>query len=355
MRHRMRSIVLTALVLLVGGSPVAAQNAPHATPMPAGPEMDLSSYQGPKGKLAIRAVQGTKGGPAVGGDEAELVLFHRNAAIKRYPLKLDESGLAMVTDLPVGLGIRPVVRIRHAGVYYQQLGEPLDIANPVASMEVVVFEVTPTVPAWKVVLRQLMFERKESSVLIAETVVVDNPTDSSWLGGDADTQGRRTTVSLAIPSGASDIQLEKGFHGWCCTEFKDSNLNIQMPLMPGRTTFQFAYALPSPDGRIDLTVTTRAPVEHAAVYVPSGETVSQADRLRPAGVEMIEGSANRLYQADGLKSGDSFRIVIAAAVAAAPATPSSQLPWYVIAGAVVCAAGAVVALKAIRQKRQPQW
>lgn len=358
MHHGFRSILAMLLLAGVGGSRVLGQSTAGAAPAAGPREMDLSAYQGPKGKLAIRAVQGTKSAPAAGADEAELILFHNNAPVKRYPLHLDELGMTVVGDLPIALGLRPMVRIKHAGVFYQQLGEPLDTAKPNASIEVVVFEVTDKVPAWKVVLRQMMLDRKnakDGGAIVAETVIVDNPADATWLGNAPDEMNRRATVRLTLPVGASDIQLEQGFHGWCCTSIKGSELNIQMPLMPGKMTYQFAYSVPAKEGKVDLRMSAPAPIEHAAVYVPEQEQVAETTILAAAGSEMVAGQSSRLYQAMSLKAGDTAGLVVLAPAVAAPVQSSASsnptVFWTSIVGGVLAVGlvGFVFARRVLRK------
>jgi hypothetical protein len=325
-----------------------AQQAPHALPADPSAQMDLSFYQGPKGTLAIRAVQGTKGGPAVSGDEAELILFHNNAPVKRYPLTLDARGSASVSDMPLAMKLRPMVRVRHAGVYYQQLGEPLDEGKPQASMDVLVYEVTETRPEWKIVLRQVVYDRQDDLTDVAETVIVENPTDRTWLGGPADAQGRRPTISLGLPPGASDVQLQRGFHGWCCTAFNNPELVVQMPLMPGTMTYQFGYSVHERDGQTDLRVASAAPIDHAVVYVPESDSVLQAVAIAPAGTEQVGGKPARLYQAKPLAANTPFGVTLAPLpkvpqTADAASSDDRRIVWVSAAGGAV-AIGIIVLL-----------
>lgn len=275
-----------------------------AAPPASAPDMDLASYQGPRGTLSVHATQGTKGRSPVSGDAAELVLLHRNAPVKQISFTLDAEGNASIPDLPLAMALRPVVRVKHAGVLYQQAGEQLDPSKPVASLEVVVYEVTDDTPAWKVVLRHVMFERDETGANVAETVLVDNTGDATWLGAPADAQGRRATVQVTLPAGARDIQLEQGFHGWCCTAFAGSTLSIQMPLMPGRTQYRFAYRVPETDGSIALHLSSPlATMEHAAVFVQERANAVEPSGLASTRTELVAGEPLRVYEASGIRPG----------------------------------------------------
>jgi hypothetical protein len=311
---------------------------------------ELAAYQGPKGKIAIRAVQGTKGGPAVGGEEAELILLQQNNPVKRYPIQLDEQGVAIVSDVPLALELRPMVRVKHGGVFYQQVGDMLEPTKPNVPMEVQVFEVTETPPSWKVALRQVLFARNATGADVAETVVIQNPGDATWLGGTPDAQGRRSTVTLTLPPGASDVQLEQGFHGWCCTAFNGSDLAVQMPLMPGAMTYQFAYTVPAKDGQIDLRIVAPTTVDHAAIYVPEKDNKVQTTVLTPAGTELVDGQSSRIYQADAIAAGTTMGVVLTgiAPPAVAAAASDSKGMWIGIA-----AAGLVLGAIGVRYAMRP--
>ena len=262
-------------------------------------EMLRRLEQGPKGMLAIKAIQGTAGGPAVTGDEVEIVLFHRDAPIKQLTGRLDDQGVLMLGDIPVAIGITPLVRIRHAGVQYQDAAPTMTPEKPNAQAQITVYEVTDEVPAWHGTMRHMVVEKRDGGMVVSETVVVENSGDKTWLGAPPDAQQRRATVSFELPQGASDVELVQGFHGWCCSTFATPTLTVQMPLMPGKMTYKFAYRVPIVGGAGDLRVRMPVSVGRLAMFVPREGTV-----IEPLGtVESTansNGSAMRMFQADAL-------------------------------------------------------
>lgn len=295
----------------------------------------------PVGTLAVRAIQGTKGAPSVGAAEFELELFYRNKSVKQLNAMLDENGLALVSDLPVRLGVRPVVRIKYAGVLYQDAGPVMDAANPQAAMDVVVYETTGDAPPWRVQMRQLVAEPDESGVSVSETVVVENPADRTWIGGTPDSQGRLCTIIFGLPTDATDVRLNAGFHGWCCTSFHAGNLAVQMPLMPGIATYRFSYRVPG--NRADLRVESPAPTDHAMFFVPDDGRIVEPTSTRALGADTVGSRRMRLYQADAIEPAQHAGVVIAAA---APAqTADRRVSWAAKSGIGIGSAilaGAVV-------------
>lgn len=315
---------------------------PAPTAMPQGMPQDLAHMMaaGPKGTLAVRAIQGTVNGPKVGSDEVELYLVHRGQAVKQIKTRLDENGMVMIDDVPVGIGVQPVVRIKHAGVLYQEAGPMMDAATPRASMNVTVYEVTDEQPKWKVVQRQVMAARLPTEMDVVEVVTVENEGDRTWLGRPANEEGRRDTVVLGLPEKAEQFNLENGFHGWCCTSYADGGLHVQMPLMPGRMTYRFSYIVPIVEGSADLRFSSVVATDMATVVVPDDGAGLEAAAVEPAGTENVQGARVRRFNAARVEAGKPVGVLLtgmgSAAAVSGPAPEAAKgLPVWVMTGAGV--------------------
>lgn len=289
---RARNLIPALIAFGVG----ALTGAPAAsTPDLAGGEPTARAAE-PTGRLAIRVRQGTEGGPSRSGGAIELHLFQQNQLIRSLDLTLDEMGLAMVDDLPIDLRLRPLVRVEHSGVVYQEAGPAIEPANPSVSMDVVVYETSREAPAWRVASRQVIIAPSEGKVLVTESVYVNNPADTTWLGeGQTVSEEKLTTVRLGLPAAAANIQLVGGFHGWCCTTLKDDALAVHMPLMPGRAVFEYVYELPASRSPTHLEFASAAPTDELAVIVAETGLTVETDDLVPGSVQMSEHGPMRLY------------------------------------------------------------
>lgn len=271
-----------------------------------------SMGDGPRGSLAIRAVQGTAGAPQPTGNTVEVYFFHQNQPVHRVEATLDAMGLVMIGDLPVGMTLRPLVRIDHTGVVYQEAGPILDATHPSAAMEVVVYETTEREPAWRVATRQVVVAAGEGRVVVSESVFVENPADRTWLGHDLGDHESRTTVRLLLPAEAGNIQLVNGFHGWCCTGFEGETLSVRMPLMPGRAVFEFSYEVSaSADGSATLALGALAPTDELAVIVPETGITAEAEGLSAGSVQISPQGPMRLYVGRSVGVEDRPRIRLA--------------------------------------------
>jgi hypothetical protein len=328
----------------------------------AGPGMIVQPPPGQavvSGSLAIRAVQGSSGGGPLSGNPVEINLLHNGQPFHQIKGTLNEMGLMVVDDVPVAMGVRPVVRIEHSGVTYQEAGPMMTAASPDASVEVTVFETTPTPPAWRVVSRQAIVTPGEGRLLVSESVFVDNPNDRTWLGSDEASNGKLTTVELLLPDRTENVTLHAGFHGWCCTTLEDRTLGVQMPLMPGRYNYRFAYEIPASDGAGTVSLGAPAETVELAVIVPESGITAQADGLTAGSVQMTEQGPLRLYTGREVAAGQTPSITLTGLPSAAPGPPSAPgLPaspspspgpggsiWLVLAGVAVVGVVLVLVLR----------
>jgi hypothetical protein len=282
------------------------------------PDIEQILQSAPKGKLTIKAVL-VSGGVSrpVPGLEAQVHLFHDNRPFKQLKVLLDEHGAAVLEDLPVVMGVVPLVRVEYKGLTYQEAGQPMDASNREDAVEVKVYETTEQMPAWHIPMRHIIATPSASGVSVTELIVVENPSDKTWLGKNPpDEKGNRPTVELTLPENAKDVTLESGFHGWCCTTYEGRELHIKMPMMPGQARFRFSYTVPSSQGAAQLIVVAPVPVDHMMFLVPDdGTTISMA----PNGAEMNastgsdQGYIARLFQCETLHPGQSAGILVSGA------------------------------------------
>lgn len=304
-------LLLLALFTLV--APLAPAQAPGRDMNPI--EFQQSMAMGPKGTLTIRAIQGTKDGPTIGIEDVVIDLVHRDQVVHRMNAKLNELGVAIVPDVPVGVGVRPIVRVRHANVLYQEGGPELGPERRDATVDVTVYETTDQPPAWRIVERSLAAARVEGAMDVRERLVVENTGDRTWLGSPPDARGRRTTLVVPMPAGAHKGELQRGFFDETCGTFTDAGLAVQVPLMPGVMVYGYGYLVPAPQGKAEITLGATTPVQLLKFYVADDGTTVEPRGLRPNGSEIIGSARARLFQGDAVGPGQSVGIVVSGLLA----------------------------------------
>lgn len=324
----MRRMGVLGLVLLGGVAAAQAPQNPLGQQSQVPNDLVHAMAMSAKGTLAIRAVQGTKDGPAVGGEEVEVVVFHRDRPIQHINATLDEHGLLVVENLPVSLGIRALVRVKHAGVLYQDASPPMNDANPSASVDITVHEISDDPQPWRILVRQLAAAVVADGIDVAETVVIENQGDRTWMGEPADAEGRRATVRLMLPPDAVEVELLQGFHGWCCSAYKPPELAIQMPMMPGQMTYRFAYKIPVRSGASDLRFASGAPSDRVVVIVPATGMEPSGVGLERVGVETVGDVQIARFEGTAVELGASVGLTLTSVqpLAAPPTTQAASMP-----------------------------
>lgn len=304
----MRWLATATCVACMCGVSLGQEGAP-ALP----PEMERMLDAGPKGSLMVRATPGTKDGSSAAGAAIHVELFHSGQPIRHINAVLDENAMVVLGDIPVAMAVRPLVKIEFAGVTYQEFAKEMSAAQANVAIDITVYDVTETEPSWRVAMRQVTTSPGLQSVLVSETVVVENMSDRTWLGGEPDERENRTTVRMSLPKGADRVNLDSGFHGWCCTVFKDGVLGVQMPLMPERVTFRYSYEVPvTGDGAV-LEFGSAAPTSALSVLVPENAASVSPVGLAAAGMAGSEHGTMRVFEGK-LEAGASGGVVLAALV-----------------------------------------
>jgi hypothetical protein len=347
----MTRTLLSAAILTAG---LASSGPARAQPeAPASQDYTDLFGTGVTGTLTVKAVQGTRDGRPVGVNTIEVHLFHREQLVHKFEASLDETGSAVLENLPVGIGLTPVVRVSYAGVVYQEIGPLMDKDHRDATFSVTVYETTDVRPDWNVSMRHIMATPSPDGVSVEEMVVVENPGDRTWLGGAPGADGKRVAVSLTLPPGARNVKLDRGFHGWCCTAFADRTLGVQMPLMPGKASFRFSYDVPAESSRADLGVVSPVVTHRMVAFVADTGVKAEPVGLTSMGASAMGGLSVLSFQGQEVSAGQAAGVVLTGLPSAVNPVEGSSSIAKVVAGVgigiAVLIGGAVVLLRSKRR------
>ena len=311
------------------------------------------------GSLAIQAVQGTPDGPPIGITEVEVDLFHQNAVVKAIRAELDEYGIVVIDDIPLNIRVRPVVRVKHAGVTYQEVGEFMDLTRPQQTIKVTCYEVTDEMPAWTIPIRQVMLSYVPSGIKVTEIMMVMNPAKRTWLGTEHPPD-QPITMEITLPEGAEEVTLGKGFHDWCCTSLEDGKLVNHLPLMPHITELNLSYVLPVDTKSIDLDLRAQADIEQMVVVLPEEMHTHEVNGLALGGTKQIADTSVRYYTATDLRKDDVVGLAITGLTPVRADTQGSTpeinnaLGLVAIVGVVVMVAIVIFVILSARSREQDQ-
>jgi len=265
-----------------------------------------------------RAIQGTRDGPAVATGKVTVGLVHRGQVIKQFNASLDAQGKAVLVDLPVGAGVRPLVRVEHAGAVYETMGPLMHAGPPDHQVQVVVYESTTERPPLVVRARHIVVRRIPEGLYVKEMMILDNPTDRTWLG-TKDAQGRKTTLNLDLPIPKKNGRVDFfGGFSESCTRLSGSRLVNSHAIMPGKSQFVFGYVVPVRDDAADLTVVHPAKTDQLALVVPENDMTVTADGLEGGDALQMGPGIMRLFKGTDFEAGKSLVIHLTGIPAAEP-------------------------------------
>lgn len=316
---------------------------PAGAPSGAGPDAIKSTT----GSLAIQAIQGTPGGPPIGAIGVEVSLLTQNKVIQTINTELDEHGIVVLDDIPIDISVQPVIRIQHAGVTYQEVGQIMGLEHPQQAVKVTCYEVTTDIPQWLMSMRQVMLSYAPGGIKVTEIMVVMNPEQHTWLG-TPNPPNKPITMSLDLPRSAKQVKLGTGFHDWCCTSLEAGALINHLPMMPHVSELDFSYIIETDNGTFDLEIIAPARVEQMVVMLPDDMHAHSVDGLALGGTRQIANTMVRYYTAADLPKGNSVRLSLSGlpTVPVLPAQTTQSIPAVISSDLLILILGGVVILLA---------
>ena len=281
--------------------------------MPAGP-VATSRPAAPKdgtGLIAIRAVQGTKGGPKIGpGDKVTVELYGRGGKLRTIETKLDAGGVAMIKDLPLSMTFQPKVIVQHGGASYTEIGEIMNSEHPTQEIVVKVFETSDKDPQLQVAMWHLIVKPAEKGGMdVVEMLVISNMADSAYLG-TPDAEGRRISVALSLPKGVKKVDQMGGALHDCCTSVVDGRLLSKAPLAPGMSQLKFHYIAPTPKGKAEVKLVAPAAAKQLMVFVPQDSGGFSSDTLKIGQVRNVHDRPMQAYTLFDISAGQEISFTL---------------------------------------------
>ena len=294
---------------------------------------------GAGGSLAIRAIQGTKGGPAVTGDHVLVTLYSQGEPMREVDTHLDATGVLVLEDLPLVQPLQAEIAISHGGADYEEVSPVLDAAHPQQIVDVTVYETTDQAPAWEVRMRHVMVQPTPQGLQVMEMLAIHNPSDHAWLA-PPDSEGVRASLRLPLPPGAREVELAGAFRP-CCDRISDTEVTHIHPLAPGLSQFRLAYVVPAHEGKARLAIIAPALVRNQMLFLPEDAQDATVEGLASLGVLQMAQAHMQTFKGQDLPAGQRTMLLVphlpAAPVVGAAPSASRWPRWLAIGGGVLLA------------------
>ena len=317
----MKPLTVVAILLLLSGSAQAVDPPGAATSMPADGVMPEMPPMIVTGSIAVKAVQGTKGGPKIALDEVTVELYGQGGKMQTIEAKLDEHGVVMIENLPLVAPFRPRVIVKHGGTPYTKDGEVMDAENPAQDIEITVFETSDKDPQLEVAMWHLILHPVEKGGLkVNETLAVRNMNDSAYLG-TPDAEGRRIAIAIPLPKGVKKVDKVSGGLDECCTSVVNGRLLSKSPIKPGISQLRFQYTVPASGGSVAVDLVAPMVARQLMIFIPKDTEGFSSDHLKAGEVFDVHGKPMQAYTISDISAGQKISFTIAGPIPKASSLP----------------------------------
>jgi hypothetical protein len=245
----------------------------------------------------------------------------------------DAQGRFRFERLPVGDGYCYLAGGNRHGMHYPGPRVQLNTAEPQATIELKVYDAAEG-PSPLVLKKCEIWLKPEADALrVTERMLIDNPSNTSYVGQSAVDGDEPVTLQLAIPAGVERTTFDKEFFGRRFA-VKNGKLTTGIPWPPGQRELQYTYVLRNAGGHRLWERPLDLPCADLVVRVRTDKPDEVACDLPPLAAEK---DGEVAYRSDGeLPAGHLLRI----AVGRAPVPWTTYARWTAVGLLLTAVAGA---------------
>jgi hypothetical protein len=160
----------------------------------------------------------------------------------------DTYGRFTFRQLPVGEDFEYLPGANRDGVHYPGPRVHLTRARPAAEVRLTVCDAVRSPSPLVARRHEILICPEPGLVRVSETILVDNPGPSSYVGQAADGQSQPITLRLSIPADFLRTTFDQEFFGRHFS-LADGKLVTSIPWTPGPRELKFSYLLANPKSR----------------------------------------------------------------------------------------------------------
>lgn len=285
-----------------------------------------------------------------GGSSAEVPLrlntYLRNALQGSAEGKTDAQGSFLFKGLATERGYSYQVAFNYQGADYTSDRVWFDEGQVSKAVEIPVYNPTASDESIKVAASHTIIYVREDSLLVKEFYLFRNQGDKAYIGSREAQEGRRETLKLILPLGATGLQYSQGLteRGVVKT---DNGFIDTMAVEPGEKLIGFSYIL-NGSREYTLTRTIAYPVDTLNILIEDKGIEASSPQLQVQ--EPLTVKEGRFLFLTGANLPRGATNEVSLRVAPPQMNYQKALPWAALALAMVLGMGAGYFLL----KRRPQ-
>ncbi len=156
----------------------------------------------------------------------------------------DHAGHFEFTGLPVGSDYLYLPGANHADIHYPGARVQLTAAQPSAATTIKVYESIQHPNPLVIRRHEVVIQAVPGALRVTESLLVDNPTPTTYVGRSMSESDEPVTLALAIPMDFDRATFHEEFYGRRFSVAGD-RLVTHIPWTPGRRELKFTYTIPN--------------------------------------------------------------------------------------------------------------
>ena len=210
-------------------------------------------------------MNGTSGGAPLADCQIVLRASQDGSFVPIDETTTDDRGRFSFSGLATDGNVVYLPGVNRDEVHYPGTRVRLQSSQPTADVKLVAYDAIDSPSPLVVRHHEIAVELGAEYISVAETVVIDNPTLTAYVGQGSDDRPP-DTLRLSLPEKLEQITFQKEFHGRNF-RLEEKNLITDLPWRPGKQEVKVLYRLP-PDQKHELIGRQLdLPTDHVVVRV----------------------------------------------------------------------------------------
>jgi hypothetical protein len=196
--------------------------------------------------------------------------------------------------------------VKYKGVDYTSIPHRFkeDEFAPVV-LDLNVFEPTEKDDDISVKMHHVLIDKDGDLLGVKELLEVENRGNKVYVGWREAEPGKKETMRISLPDGASDVKFLQSTTGWRVVQVKDGFL-YTLPIMPGVSQLQFSYTIDTKGEDFKFLKTLNIKTDKFWIIYPDGTFQVSSDQLKFAGP--MEEKDQKYYTLSGQDFPRGFQI-----------------------------------------------
>lgn len=233
----------------------------------------------PAGTVKGTLVNRTPGGAGVGDASITLVSYQGDTEQARVETKSDALGRFEFTGIETSSDFDYALSVLYQEAEYMTDFKRFETGSTTMDWEIPVYDATPSADNVRISRGHLIVDIQEGSLWVLQFFSFVNTGDRTFVGAHPITDdGRKETLRLSLPTGASQITAQEGLDE-CCAFRTDEGISDTLAVAPGGKNVVLSYSLPYNSPEVYLDLPLYYPVDSFDLLVAEGKAKVSSSQL----------------------------------------------------------------------------